>query len=242
MPITLKQTTYIPSIAVSLFDRAEAVAHQGQTCATVMLCSASMEAFINEYLEFGNSLIEQNIKDEKEAQERRKRNEFITIFKPFYPKEKELFEGLQVLENNRKSIFEKMNLIKEYCEGNKWDKGKDCIYQNYCILIKIRNELVHPRSKAVQFGDTYIPKFLRAFEQQKKIKYLNQISIRMSWVEAIENKNFAYWCLKTFQEMMKSLLQIMREAKIESLPTLPLKTSQFAEGYLNYYRFKEINF
>ena len=240
MTTILKRSTYIPSIAVALFDRAEA-AYQGQTCATVMLCSASMEAFINEYLEFGSSLILQNIQDEKEAEERRKRNVFITNCKPFHSKEKKIFEELQVIENKRQNIFEKMNLIRAYCDGSKWDKGKDRAYQNYCTLIKIRNELVHPRSKAVRFGDTYIPKFLNAFEQQKKVNYLNKINMRMSWVEAIENKNFAYWCLKTFQEMMESLLYIMGNTKIESSPYFPSKTSQFAKNYLDYYSFKKIN-
>ncbi|RKG33723.1 hypothetical protein [Acinetobacter tianfuensis] len=54
----MQNPMFLPSIAVALYDRALKSAQQGQTCNVIMLCTASVEAFINEYLELGTRLIE----------------------------------------------------------------------------------------------------------------------------------------------------------------------------------------
>lgn len=238
----MQNPMFLPSIAVALYDRALKSAQQGQTCNVIMLCTASMEAFINEYLELGTRLIEndklQRADIEKNKAINRLQGKFISHCNAFYPKEVELINALKKHEDDRDNIFFKINTIKEHCDVKPWDKGTE-IYSGYCTLVSIRNALMHPRSKMVEYGENDFPKFLNSFKQQKKIKYFNDINKNMSWVEAIDTVEFSNWCIKAFEKMMISILEVMYYAKIENLPNFPLITSKNALYYLQSFKFPE---
>lgn len=236
----MQNSMFLPAISVALYDRALTAAQQGQTCNVIMLCTASMEAFINEYIELGNRLIENDKIQRADIEKNKKinslRGKLIFHFNAFYPKEVELIYALKKHEDDRNNIFVKINTIREHCDGEPWDKGSE-IYSGYCTLVNIRNALMHPRSKMVEYGENDFPKFLIPFKQQKKIKYFNEINRNMSWVEAIDTVKFANWCIKAFEKMMISILKVMYEAKIEDSPKFPLKTKEHAFYYLESFNF-----
>lgn len=233
---------YLPSISIALYDRALQAAQSGQTCNVIMLCTASMEAFVNEYLELGCRLIENDKLQREEIDSRKEinglRGKFISHFNAFYPQEVDLINALKKHEDDRKNIFVKINTIKKHCIGDEWKKDHE-VYRDYCTLVKLRNALTHPRSKMVRYGENDIPKFLSPFYQQKAINYFNKINQRNSWVEAIDTLEFANWCIKAFERMMILLLKDMYEAKIQDSPQLPLKTSLHALYYLKSFRFSD---
>lgn len=233
---------YLPSISIALYDRALQAAQSGQTCNVIMLCTASMEAFFNEFMELGDSLIKndkiQREEIEKNRQNNSLRGKFVSHFSAFYPKEIELINKLKNHEDSRNDIFAKIDTIKEYCDVEPWDKGNE-IYSGYFTLVSIRNALMHPRSKMVEYGDNNFPKFLKPFKQQKKINYFNEINKRESWVEAIDTINFSKWCITVYEKMMISILKIMAKAKIEHIHNFPLMTSQHALYYLQSFRFPD---
>lgn len=238
----MENPIYLPSISIALYDRALKAANSGQTCNVIMLCTASMEAFINEYMELGVVLIENDKKQRQEIDKNKEINKLrgksISYFNAVRQQEIELIEDLFQLEKDRKNIFDKINTIKKHCEGNIWNKGNG-VYGGYCTLVNIRNALMHPRSKAVEYGENHTPTFLLPFYQQKKINYFNEINKNMSWVEAIDTVEFASWCINAFEKMMISILKVMYEAKIEDSPQLPLMTSQHALYYLRSFKFPD---
>lgn len=231
---------YFPSISIALYDRASKAKDQGEACNVILLCTASMEAFINEYLEFGQVLIEMDKEKRAEIERNRKNNrlrgKFISHFSAFYPEEEKLISELSEHEIQRKNIFVKINTIKKNCLGEEWKKNHS-VYRDYCTLVKLRNALTHPRSKAVKYGDIDIPKFLLPFYQQKNIKYFNEINKNMSWVAAIDTVEFSKWCIKAFEKMMILLLLDMYHAKVKSLPNFPVQTIIRAGNYLSDFRF-----
>lgn len=236
----MQNPMYLPSISIALYDRALQAAQIGQTCNVIMLCTASMEAFVNEYIEFGRKIIEQ--KEEHDQEQEAKRKLFLNSEHSFmfglYPAEKNLINALIKHEDDRKNIFIKINTIKKHCIGDEWKKDHE-VYCGYCTLVKLRNALTHPRSKMVRYGENDIPKFLIPFYQQKAINYFNKINQRNSWVEAIDTVEFSKWCIKAFERMMILLLKDMYEAKIEDLPSHRLLTSQNALYYLKSFRFPD---
>ena len=110
-------------------------------------------------------------------------------------------------------------------------------YCDYCTLVKIRNDLTHPRAKLVEYGNNHIPKYLVPFYQQKKISYFNDISSRQSWVEAIDTVNFSKWCVKAFEKMMVIILGAMWEFRIYGSPKLPNVTAEHAYASLGGFKF-----
>lgn len=236
----MQEIYYIPSISVALYDRAEAAASKGQSCVVIMLCSASIEAFINEYYEFCRLCsTKKNGGNERLGN---KLNKIISIG-GCLRREIDLCDELEKLEDARKNIYEKIDAIKNYLDnGESWSKDS-VFYRDFCTLINIRNEIVHPRSRTVKFGDNFFPKSLSNLRQQKKIIYFTEVNDKMSWVESIDTVNFSNWCIKSFQGMLKSLLEIMKNAKFESQigsPLIPTITNQYGALYESYFNFKDV--
>lgn len=230
---------YLPSISVALYDRALQASRNGQTCNVIMLCTSSMEAFINEYIELGTKLIEQKQKHDEEQERKRKlrfNNSFSFMQSALHPVETHLVNALKVHEEERNNIFIKINTIKKHCIGDEWKKDHG-VYRDYCTLVKLRNALTHPRSRMVKYGENDVPKFLLPFYQQKSIDYFNEINKNMSWVEAIDTVEFSKWCINAFEKMMFSLLKDMVAAKLNDYPDIPLLTNNNALHYLQSFRF-----
>lgn len=237
----MQNPMFLPAISVALYDRALKAAQQGQTCNVIMLCTASMEAFINEYLEFGTRLIEIDNKGRADAEFNNSlplNNKYISYFNAFHPKEVLLINSLKENEKQRNNIFVKINTIRKHCIGDEWKKNH-AVYRDYCTLVKLRNALTHPRSRMVKYGEIDIPKFIKPFYQQKDIDYFNEIDKRNSWVEAIDTVEFSQWCINSFEKMMILLLKDMYEAKIEDSPQFPLKTADHAFYYLKSFNFSK---
>lgn len=225
---------FLPSISVALYDKALIAEKYGQTYNVILLCTASMEAFINEYIELGENLIRQKQKHDDEEQEKRKslfNNQYSNFISALHPIEIELINILKSSENQRKDILHKINTITKHCTNKELEKGKK-IYCDYFTLVKLRNALTHPRSKMVAWGDTYIPRFLLQFHSQ-----LNKIKSTQSWVEAIETINFSKWCIKAFQRMMFSLLDDMFSFHVKDYKSNELVTNTYALNYTEYFKF-----
>lgn len=232
---------FLPAISVALYDRALTAAQQGQTCNVIMLCTASMEAFINEYIELGGALIKQ--KQEHDEEQKRKgmfrfSKDFSIMQSALYPIEIQLVNALKLHEKNRDNIFIKINTIRKYCIGDEWKKDHS-IYRDYCTLVKLRNALTHPRSRMVKYGDIDIPKFLKPFYQQKSTDYFNEIISRNSWVEAIDTIEFSKWCISAFEKMMILLLNDMYSFRLKDYPTISLLTNKNALYYFDSFRFSK---
>ena len=229
---------FLPAISVALYDRALKAAQQGQTCNVIMLCTASMEAFVNEYIELGSELIAQKQKHDEDQRKRRLvlNNSFSFMQSALYPIEIQLMNALRVHEKDRDNIFMKINTIRKYCIGNEWKKDHS-IYRDYCTLVKLRNALTHPRSRMIKYGDNYIPKFLLPFYQQKSLDYFNKINSRNSWVEAIDTIEFSKWCIGAFEKMMILLLNDMYSFKLEDYPNIQLLTNKNAFDYFRFFNF-----
>lgn len=237
----MENALYLPSISVALYDRALQAARAGEACNVIMLCTASIEAFINEYIELGSKLIEQKQKHDQQQDLKRKLgiNSSPSIMtSALYPVEISLVNALKVHEHERKNIFIKINTIRNYCVGGEWKKNHE-VYRDYCTLVKLRNALTHPRSRMIKYGENDIPKFLLPFYQQKSIDYFNKINSRNSWIEAIDTIKFSEWCINAFEKMMILLLNDMYSAKMQDYPNIPLLTNDNALYYFKSFKFPE---
>jgi len=117
----MQNKMFLASISVALYNKALIAAESGQTCNVIMLCTASMEAFINEYIELGDRLIKQKQQHDAEEQEKRKspfNNQYSNFISALYPIEIELLNMLKLNEEERKNIFHKINTIKKHCINN----------------------------------------------------------------------------------------------------------------------------
>lgn len=223
----MKNPKFLPAISVALYTRALDAAIRGQTCNVVMLCCASMEAFINEYTKLGMSLKNDDAKQRDLVKNKKisgLQGKISIVVNTFSKEEIDLISQLDKIE--REDIFSKINTIKQYCIGEKWDENL-ITCRDYRTLVKIRNALVHPCSEMEDLGKFYIPKFLKPFYQQKKIEYFRDLNIGDSWVEAIDTKHFANWCLLAFQRMMISVLKDMYHIKCET----PLNSQPLTSAY-----------
>jgi len=235
----MQNKMFLASISVALYNKALIAAESGQTCNVIMLCTASMEAFINEYIELGDRLIKQKQQHDAEEQEKRKspfNNQYSNFISALYPIEIELLNMLKLNEEERKNIFHKINTIKKHCTNNELRKDKK-IYCDYYTLVRLRNSLMHPRSKMVAWGNIHIPNFLLQFDQQKDIAYLNKIESNQPWIEAIETINFSKWCINAFQRMMISLLNDMFSLHIKDYRDIELLTNKNALFYTKSFNF-----
>lgn len=234
----MNKKMFLPSISVALYDRALHAANHGQTCNVIMLCTASMEAFINEYIEFCSKLFEQKKKHDEEQKSGafRLKNKYSTFISPLHPIEIQLMDELKLNEHQRKNIFIKINTIRKHCLGDEWKKDHN-IYRDYCTLVKIRNALMHPRSKMVSYGEIDIPKFLVQFTKQKNIDYLNEIDAEHSWVDAIDTRNFSNWCVNAFEKMMILILNDLFSLAPKDYPDIKPITKYYANHYMGSYKF-----
>lgn len=236
----MKKLNYLPSISIELFHKALDTMEKGESCNTIMLCSASFEAFINEYLEFCLKIMEQD----KNSREELSKNKgiFTQAIDSFNSCEKCLVKTLGQNEKNRDNIFIKLETIKIFCDGTKWNKGEK-IYQDFKQLIRLRNDITHPRSKMIEHGTIQRADNLKYFYNQKKTNFLKDTHCEQSWLSSIETILFSKWCVNTFQEMMKMLLEIMvnctklHEKTVSGGRTF---TSTYASHYLKKYNFKVI--
>ncbi|WP_151809270.1 hypothetical protein [Acinetobacter soli] len=236
----MENPKFLPAISVALYQRALDAARCGQTCNVVMLCCASMEAFINEYTKLGITLINDDAEKRDLAEKNKKINGLTgktsIVCNAFYIEEKNLILELDRIE--REDIFSKINTIKKYCIGEEWDRDS-IAYYDYRTLIKIRNALVHPCSEMEVLGKFHIPKFLKPFYQQKKIKYFNDLNTGDSWIEAIDTVKFSNWCLVAFQRMMILVINDMYNIKLETSPNLPPITYIRSLKHLQFFHFPE---
>ncbi|WHP06722.1 hypothetical protein QLH32_04420 [Acinetobacter corruptisaponis] len=231
----MDQPHFLPSISVGLFNRAKEAARMGQSCIVIQLCSASMEAFVNEYIEIGTKLIQAKEKHDKRQEENQKSiltRGSVSYFVGLPKVEKDLINTLRTQESERKQIFIKINTIIEVCTGKQWNKG-DKVYQDYCTLINLRNALTHPRSQLVTLGSYNYPDCLKPFYRQKSKDYFKHVNQYQSWIDAIDTSVFANWCLNAFINIMRTMLNAM-----SALPKNLEITRSVGVTYLNDFNFQ----
>lgn len=217
---------FLPSIALELFERALQSKKVGNSCNTIILCAASFEAFLNEYLEFIENLLKF---DELKMNENKKR--YVVNLRTVNEKEKVFFENLKKDEEERNNIFIKLETIKINCGGKSWEKGEK-IYNDFKILINIRNDIMHPRSKMINFDQLQRINSLKPLYQNRKIRFNERSG--QSWLEAIDTVEFSEWCINTYKRMFITVLQVMITAEnLNNSYVGKSITSMFAEHYLH---------
>lgn len=185
---------------VGLFDRTFSSAQRGEGVVCTMLSVASVEAFINDveglYSYAGANPISFHKND---------RLENILLDH----REIKLLRNLKNAEKLRKPLEYKIQLF------GIWDKNNK-LYQQFTQLIRIRNGIVHSKPEELSIDKTTgeysgYPKYLNNLIQNKVI---TKPDIAMSWIEALEGREYCLWCQNVSYQVIQQLTKMLPNTRL----------------------------
>lgn len=158
-------------------------------------------------------------------------NETVTCCKMtrggrFAEHERTYYSVMNDLQKNKASTQNKFEIGKLLLSGSSW-KHNEHPYQDFKLLLKVRNELVHRKSELFEeeweIGQKNSGKTLndhpRFFKELESKKLFDSTSLDCSWLDLIQNEKFASWCCDTALSMNQKFLN-----SIKDVPDSKLKT------------------
>ncbi|GAB3031851.1 hypothetical protein GCM10027285_13320 [Oleiagrimonas citrea] len=219
------ERVFIPNHSPALFDRAEKSSKRGEGVSTCILAVSATEAFTHDLTEWykfcaDHKLECPNNKDKGLFSPDRFTTCFSVLHK-YTDLENSILEKISKIESSR----ERDSLLNKYLElyaicknGEKADKGANP-YQDFSLLIKIRNSIVHTKGEMLSNSNGYSkidghPYFIETLSQKNVISKNQSFS---SWLNLIENKNFAKWSLEIAEEVIENAINMLPKTEISEL-------------------------
>jgi len=143
--------------------------------AAVKFSVSAVEAFLNEFCQFGIGYEKHN----------------HAIQNPMVKMAKELEEA----EGGRASLKKKVQVAYESLSGKTFEKGGIPVFQRFSIVVDVRNELAHPKASVLDLsgGSIEPPKFEKLLISKLKSNGFGKSNNSYDWVTIIDNKDFAIW-------------------------------------------------
>lgn len=188
-------------IAVDARDRTEE--HPEQALVSLIFSFNALEAFINETVTCCK----------------------VTLGGRFAEHEKTFFSVMDDLQKNKASTQNKFELGKLILSGSGWAHNEKP-YQDFKLLLKVRNELVHRKSefhedtliKGQGFPDKTLDDHPKFFKELESRKLCDTSAVDGSWIDLIQTPAFATWCCDTALSMASEFLN-----SIQDVPESKLK-------------------
>lgn len=109
-------------------------------------------------------------------------------------------EVLEEAEENNAQLHLKYLLVSALLAGKTFDKGA-APFQDFSLLIKLRNAIVHMKPTEL---DGKLPGFFKSL-QSRKLAAVDKPGVKRNWVEAISTTAAAHWACETAAIMTASL-------------------------------------
>lgn len=188
-------------IAVDARDRTEE--HPEQALVSLIFAFNALEAFINETVTCCK----------------------VTMGGRFAEHEKTFFSVMNELQKNKGSTQNKFELGKLILSGSGWERDK-APYQDFALLLKVRNELVHRKSeyhedtltKGEGFPERTLKDHPKFFKDLESRKLCDTSVVDGSWIDLIQTPAFSAWCCDTALSMTNEFL-----TSIQDVPNSKLK-------------------
>ncbi|MCH2558406.1 MAG: hypothetical protein MK005_14020 [Alcanivorax sp.] len=215
----------IPNHSAALFGRAKKSSTRGAGVSTCILAVSAAEAFTHDLTEWYKFCA-----DHKSECANNKVKGFLSpdrfascfsILHKYTSSENSILEKINEIESKRErgSLLNKYLELHAMCKkGEKADKGANP-YQDFSLLIKIRNDIVHTKgerifiSSAASGIDGY-PWFIEVLSKKNIIPKNKKL---LSWLNLIENKSFSEWSLKTVEEIIENAVSMLPKTEISEL-------------------------
>ncbi len=184
----------MPVMHINLFLHALTAAKEKKGIVCAILCVATVEGLIND-------IIGWYLRAEKDP--------------VVFPNE-ECYAYIK--EDEKKLLKELKKNIKMPAKVlllGKWKKD-DALYQDFCVLLKIRNGLTHNKPEELSLCEetgiySGYPKYLKNLLQKKIIIMSHQSP--SSWAESLEHSEFCLWCMDTCNLVLRELKNKMPESR-----------------------------
>jgi hypothetical protein len=181
------------AIALDARDRAAEARRSDRTVmaadalVSVVMAAAATEAFINElgaYYELGDLARE--------------------------PRETASGVALAEVERSRGSTELKYLMASLSLSGQMFDRSTQP-FQDFSTLMKIRNDLMHPRPlDKFEFDDagvTVSPSYVREFER-RGMTYRREAGVSVSWLNLLETEQIASWACQAAVEIIVAVVEM----------------------------------
>ena len=137
-------------------------------------------------------------------------------------------DALREVESNRGSLELKYLIASQTLSGRMYDKGASP-YQDFAILIRLRNDIVHLKPKQISDQkegkppETALPKYIVALQHRGIARILDE-GVIGSWFDLIKTPEVAAWACQTSLAMILSVLAMIPDDLIPARdPTTPFK-------------------
>ncbi|WP_133151117.1 hypothetical protein [Vibrio cyclitrophicus] len=164
----------------------------------------------------------------------------LTMGGRFSEHEKTFFSVMNDLQKSKGSTQNKFQLGKLILSGKGWETSK-APYQDFVLLQKIRNELVHRKSEyhedTLIVGEGFPEKTLKDhpsfFRQLESRKLCDSLVIDESWIDLIQTPAFAEWCCETAYAMTKEFLDSITDVPQSKLKSRMIEILDFNQVHDN---------
>jgi hypothetical protein len=113
---------------------------------------------------------------------------------------------LDKFEEGREKTILKFYITKIVFTGTPYDSGQQP-YQDFSLLVKLRNQIVHFKSDKFDKDSNEIPKIIK--QLPKKIIRDFSSSTTTTWINRLDPLPTAYWSCNVAVDMVKSILDIV---------------------------------
>ena len=235
--ISIDRTDFVPTHSTALFDRVLIARNNDEGVVAFVMAAASMEAMINDIFAWYEYVFYQieDINNKRIAEVKKSKNPFSKFactddisgctddisgytyhIDPFTSKiKKEEVDIFESLKKERVGFFEKINKVSDILK----------IYESDCkdfykaskdlkILFKIRNEIMHAKSKSIVLTNSEedkvrINKYPKCVRDLFQAKVLNKdIRETQGWFESLDCEEACEWCVKVIKVFVKCFLDI----------------------------------
>ena len=179
--------------------RANASAWPSDTIVAILLAAASTEAFINELTEM--LALERNDK------------------RQLSPELRACADSLAEVESNRGSLSLKYLIASQTLSRSMFDKKLNP-FQDFAILIKLRNDLMHlkPRDTFVEDSTSstvQVPRYIQVL-QQRGLARAPDDRVMMSLFNCLQTAEMATWACETAHQIILAVLALIPDDPISA--------------------------
>lgn len=151
-------------------------------------------------------------------------NDFIRVLRPSYELERNrlpesLIAAYRILpEVETLAIQTKYQILVHLLNGTTFDPGKPP-FQDFDFLIKLRNEIVHPKCEGIDnhsAKDPYekVTKKMLAGIHSRNLSHIGR-EARLPWKRHIENAQSAEWAVATAKAMIVSICDVFPDSSLK---------------------------
>jgi hypothetical protein len=141
-------------------------------------------------------------------------------------KERDFYDLINQMQDDQVSTAEKYHTAKEYFTDKRWDRGGK-VFQNFTLLTLLRNELIHRKSEVVKQEKVIggekseidlcsIRKKLYSRLKDKKLVTNIDPTADESWIDSVQNPQFAKWCCETALDMTTEFFSYLPEGHFKN--------------------------